>query len=342
MARKPRVGLVLGAGGVLGGAWLVGALHALQAELGWEPASADHLVGTSAGAMMAGLLAAGVTSDLLLPEAARGVKDVGDLDQEQDWLLLEVAAEATYQLQQIPKPIPGSLGLCWAGIRQPGFWTPMRLLSGLAPAGSVSNEPLLRTIRRVHQGGGWPEHTLCWIVAADYVSGNRVVFGAEGSPTADLAEAVAASCAIPGLFKPVQIDGRLYVDGGIGSLANLDLLAGQGLDLVICVNPMSHRQPMRSWSPLDQISRGFARLAAWQLRQEMERVRRYGTPVVLVEPTLDDVELMGSNWMNAKKSLEVAQLSSETTALQIRTLLQGGGRLAAGTVSAVRELARAA
>ena len=63
---------------------------------------------------------------------------------------------------------------------------------------------------------------------------------------------------------------------------------------------------------------------------------------MLVEPTLDDVELMGSNWMNAKKSLEVAQLSSETTALQIRTLLQGGGRLAAGTVSAVRELARAA
>ena len=319
----------------------MGALHALRSELGWEPAGADHLLGTSAGAMMAGLLAAGVTSDRLLPEAARDVKDVSELDPEQDWLLLEVAAEATYNLQQIPRPIPGSLGLCWAGIKQPGFWTPMRLLSGLAPAGSVSNEPLMRTIRRVHDGGGWPEHTQCWIVAADYVSGDRAVFGAEGSPQADLAEAVAASCAIPGFFKPVQIDGRLYVDGGIGSLANLDLLAGQGLDLVICVNPMSHRQPSRSWSPLDRISRGFARLAAWQLRQETERVRRYGTPVVLLEPTLDDLDLMGSNWMNAKKSLEVAQLSAETTALQLRAFLLGG-RLPAGTVSAVRDLAKAA
>jgi NTE family protein len=291
--------------------------------------------------MMAGLLAAGVTSDRLLPEAARSVKDVQELDPEQDWLLLEVAAEATYQLQQIPRPLPGSLGLCWSSLRQPGFWTPMRLLSGLAPAGAVSTEPLQRTIRRVHPGGGWPQQTNCWIASCDYVSGKRVVFGAPDSPQAELHEAVAASCAIPGFFKPVNIHGRLYVDGGLGSLANLDLLAGRGLDLVICLNPMSHRQPARSWSPLEQLSRGFARLAAWQLRQETERVRRYGTPVVLVEPTVDDLELMGSNWMNAKKSLEVAQLAAETTALQIRSLLQGG-RLPAGTVSAVRDLAKAA
>jgi NTE family protein len=341
MARRPRVGLALGAGGVLGGAWLVGALRALVSELGWEPAGADHLLGTSAGAMMAGLLAAGVTSERLLPEAARGVKDVSELDPEQDWLLLEVAAEATYRLQQLPRPVPGSLGLCWSSLRQPGFWTPMRLLSGLAPAGAVSTEPLQRTIRRVHEGGGWPEHTACWIVACDYVSGNRTVFGQENSPPAELHEAVAASCAIPGLFKPVRLDGRLYVDGGLGSLANLDLLAGLGLDLVICLNPMSHRQPARSWSPIDRLTRGFARLAAWQLRQETERVRRYGTPVVLLEPTADDLDLMGSNWMNAKKSLEVAQLAAETSALQLRTLLTGG-RLPAGAVSAVQELAKAA
>lgn len=341
MARKPRVGLALGAGGVLGGAWLVGALHALHSELGWEPAEADHLLGTSAGAMMAGLLGAGVSSERLLPEAARGVKDASNLDSEQDWLLLEVAAEATYRLQQIPRPVPGSLGLCWSSLRQPSPWTPMRLLSGLAPAGAVSTEPLERTIRRVHEGGGWPEGRLCWIVACDYVSGKRVVFGTRSSPEAELYQAVAASCAIPGFFRPVHIDGRLYVDGGLGSLANLDLLAGRGLDLVICLNPMSHRQPARSWSPMEQISRGFARLAAWQLRQETERVRRYGTPVVLLEPTVDDLELMGSNWMNAKNSLEVAQLAAETTAQQIQALL-GGGRLPAVAASAVRELARAA
>ena len=217
----------------------------------------------------------------------------------------------------------------------------MRLLSGLAPVGAVSTEPLQRTIRRVHKRGGWPSAAQCWIVACDYVSGKRAVFGRQGSPEAELNEAVAASCAIPGFFKPVRIDGNLYVDGGLCSLANLDLLAGQGLDLVNSLNPMSHRQPARSWSPRERLSKGFARLAAWQLRQEAERVRRYGTPVVLLEPTADDLDLMGSNWMDAKKSLEVAQLASETTALQLRSLLKGG-RLPATAVQVVGELAKAA
>src|SRR5271165_2135835 len=59
-AEKPRIGLVLGAGGVLGGAWLTGALHAIARETGWDPGSAGHIVGTSAGAMVGALLACGV------------------------------------------------------------------------------------------------------------------------------------------------------------------------------------------------------------------------------------------------------------------------------------------
>src|SRR5918999_1184955 len=57
---SPRVGLVLGAGGVMGGAWLTGGLEALATETGWDPASADHVVGPSAGAMMGALLTSGI------------------------------------------------------------------------------------------------------------------------------------------------------------------------------------------------------------------------------------------------------------------------------------------
>src|SRR5438105_12785710 len=57
---KPRVGLVLGAGGVLGGAWLAGGLAAIAEETGWDPATADVIVGTSAGSMIGALLASGV------------------------------------------------------------------------------------------------------------------------------------------------------------------------------------------------------------------------------------------------------------------------------------------
>ena len=321
MEQPARVGLVLGAGGVLGGAWLVGALHALRSELGWEPAEADHFVGTSAGAVMAALLAAGVSSDDLLPEAVRAVRDANTVAPDQDWILLEMATEATYRLgRSLPRLLPGSLGLCWSGIRQPGFWTPVRLLSGLAPQGAIATDAIKRTVERAPRHGDWPADRPCWLVACDYLSGERVVFGTPGAPEARLPEAVAASCAIPGFFTPERIDGRLYVDGGLGSLANLDLLAGQGLDLVICLNPASGREPAQSWSPLERIHRAFQRAAAWQLRQEAERVRRFGTPVVLIEPGAEDLALMGMNFMDAGRAVEVAQLAAETTARQIGAL----------------------
>ena len=55
-----KVGLVLGAGGVLGGAWLTGALDALARETEWDPASAEYIVGTSAGSMIGALVASGI------------------------------------------------------------------------------------------------------------------------------------------------------------------------------------------------------------------------------------------------------------------------------------------
>src|SRR4051812_50164806 len=68
--RRPTVGLVLGAGGVLGGAWLVGALHALASETGWDPGSADAIVGTSAGSMIAGFSACGVPPWFMVAHSA--------------------------------------------------------------------------------------------------------------------------------------------------------------------------------------------------------------------------------------------------------------------------------
>src|SRR5689334_7960174 len=61
-----RIGLVLGAGGVLGGSWTAGALHAVSEELGWDPAGAESVVGTSVGAMVGGLLACGVSPSYLV------------------------------------------------------------------------------------------------------------------------------------------------------------------------------------------------------------------------------------------------------------------------------------
>src|SRR5437016_3545735 len=82
--------------------------------------------------------------------------------------------------------------------------------------GVFSTEPLKDTVRRAVQAS-WVDHPNYWAVATDYESGHRVAFGQAEAPTAEIADAVAASCAIPGVFRPVEIGGRRYVDGGICS-----------------------------------------------------------------------------------------------------------------------------
>src|SRR5439155_1642114 len=77
-------------------------------------------------------------------------------------------------------------------------------------------EPLRRLVRSAVPAG-WGAHPRLWLMACDYVTGRRVAFGREDAPPADLADAAAASCAIPGFYRPVQIGGRRSLDGGVGS-----------------------------------------------------------------------------------------------------------------------------
>src|SRR5918997_4060271 len=95
-----RVGLVLGAGGVLGGAWLTGGLDALAAETGWDPASADRVIGTSAGAMLGALLASGVPPWFMVAHS-RGESFEGLLDAEgRPADTADRAAGATFRLHR--------------------------------------------------------------------------------------------------------------------------------------------------------------------------------------------------------------------------------------------------
>src|SRR5437870_8988250 len=100
-----RVGLVLGAGGVMGGAWLTGGLHALATETGWDPASADYVVGTSAGAMMGGLLAAGVPPWFMLAHSAgetfEGLVDAGGKPQDE----ASRSGGAEFKIELWPPPV---------------------------------------------------------------------------------------------------------------------------------------------------------------------------------------------------------------------------------------------
>src|ERR671932_2778479 len=185
------------------------------------------------------------------------------------------------------------------------------MLACWLPRGVISTEPLKDTVRRVVPDG-WADHRNLWVVACDYATGRRVPFGRSDAPAADLADAVAASCAIPGFYKPVTIAGRRYVDGGLWSTSNLDILRSAGLDLVICLNPTSSLHPPFAWNPAERLAGGMRKLSGRRLGSEAKKLRAAGTEVVLIQPTGDDHDAMGPNLMSTRNRNPVIQTAIRT------------------------------
>jgi NTE family protein len=313
-----RVGLVLGAGGVVGGAWLTGGLHALTTETGWDPADADYVVGTSAGSMIGALCASGVPPWFMVAHArGESFEEVVDA-HGRPASEADRAAGAVFRVHNgFPSIGPGSWPLALRTLTQPNSHPPAAAISGWLPKGMITTEPLKEQIRRVVPED-WSPHPNLWIVACDYATGERVAFGREGSPTAKLADAVAASCAIPGFYYPVTIGDRRYVDGGMQSASNLDLLGDVELDVAICLNPTSTLHPIRALNPREWVRLLTSRPSGRRLGNEAKRVRAAGTEVVLIQPTRDDLAVMGTNLMSTKRRNEVIAVATRTVTEQLR------------------------
>ena len=155
-----------------------------------------------------------------------------------------------------------------------------------------------------------------WVVAARRRDGKRVVFGRAGAPRADVASAVAASCAIPGYFTPVTIDGETYVDGGIHSPTNADLLAGRGLDLVVISSPMS----IQTAATRPRLDLSLRLMWHRYLAAETRALRRSGTPVLVVEPDSLALSYLGINTMRGTHLDDIEDAAAlATTAVLRRT-----------------------
>ena len=123
--------------------------------------------------------------------------------------------------------------------------------------------------------------------------------------------------AIPGIYHPVTIDGRRYVDGGIYSASNLDLLRAEGLDLVICLNPTSSLHPLRAINPRDAFNLAFQRTSGRRLGSEAKKLRATGTEVMLIQPLHDDLHAMGPNLMSPGNRNQVIEVARRTVAEQL-------------------------
>jgi len=307
-------GLVLGAGGVLGAAWSIGALCALEQVTGVDVRTFDIVVGTSAGSVLAALTCAGVR-----PE---------ELAQHQRGVPVEQGPLAGYtydhdratggSLPSRPKPGLGSHRLLMRSVRRPWSVTPMAAMSSLLPTGTGSLWTVRSLVDAFTPEDAWSPHPNAWIVAMDYDTGRRVAFGRADSPPASLAEAVLASCAIPGWYAPVTIGGRRYVDGGTCSPASADLLIGQGLDEVVVLAPMASFEYDNPTAVPARVERSFRRSVSRRVVREAAKVRADGTRVTVLTPGRRDLEAMGANLMDPSRRIAVLDCSLETSEAALR------------------------
>jgi NTE family protein len=283
--------LVLGGGGVLGEAWMMGVLAGIEDGANLDLRDCESFVGTSAGAIVAAHLVAGnaprrpssVSTELQLADggASRGLA-VAAVAAARRAGRAALSASAAFA--------PLALGMAAPG----GALVRALLLRGLPrPPDSLAN---LRA--QIERAGARFDGRLR-VTAVDRASGRRVVFGSPGAPKATVGEAVEASCTVPWLFAPVRIGGREYVDGGVWSPTNLDA-APAGRDThVLCLNPTAS---LATRHTMLTVMRNVARSA---VSVESLALRRRGAQVRTIAPNAECAAAMGSNFMDQEPRTRV-------------------------------------
>jgi NTE family protein len=212
--------LVLGGGGIAGIAWEMGILAGL-ADGGMDVTGADLVVGTSAGSTVAAQVTSGVPLADLFDRLVGPARTGGELK----------ASAAVASLEHL-----------WTD-RVANTSGPLELRRAIG-AMALATDTVPEAARLQVIAGRLPRHT--WpdrpvrIVAVDALTGEGRIFDEGGDVS--LVDAVAASSSVPGIWPPVTIDGRRYIDGGIRSVLNADLAAGH--DVVLILAPIDEPLPV--------------------------------------------------------------------------------------------------
>lgn len=273
---------------------MTAVLAGFEEASGWDPLGCELYLGTSAGAIVAAALAAGVSPR----ERAGAIPDQPDTG--------EPAGGGTRGAMAWLPELGRTAGAITAapvaalGLRTTSFGGALarRLALSRMPRGRRS----LGGLGQQLEGAGARFDGRLMVVAVQLETGRRVVFGSAGSPEASVGTAVEASCAIPGYFRPVEIEGRHYVDGGVWSLTNTDAVPVRRGARVLCLNPTGSMRASRA-APAGAIGALSSGLAA----VEALALTRRGAKVSTVAPDGPAATAMGPNLMDARRRQAVSK-----------------------------------
>ena len=238
---RPRIALALAGGGPLGAIYEIGALCALEESLnGLNLAQLDHYVGVSAGGFIAAALANGMTPR----ELCAGFIENSDESAEvfdPSWLTVPAWGEFARRAIMLPGLAGSALWRFVAERRS--LISALERLGPALPTGLFANDEVDRRLASLFAREGRTNDfrelkTQLTLVATNLDSGEAAPFGRPGWDHVPISKAVQASSALPGLFPPVEIDAHYYVDGALKKTMHASVALEQGMDLMICMNPL--------------------------------------------------------------------------------------------------------
>jgi predicted acylesterase/phospholipase RssA len=338
--RSPRskTALVLAGGGLSGAMYEIGALRAIDDILTDRSVNDfDIYVGTSAGAIVGALLANGATPEMMLQGLAGDLPGVRPIERR-DLFHLNVQ-DVLKRGIKLPQTLLGAWTHYLRYISDITLFDLLWSLSEALPTGmydSLALEAYMREI--ISSYGGTNEfgklRQQLFVVATDLDSGKRAVFSSDSNQDVPISLAIAASTAVPLLYRPVRIAGHDYIDGSVRGNASVDLAIERGATLVIVINPLvpfdnsDHRSvPFIGPDGSYLSDKGLTGVA-----QQVGRIQSHGgliyhikqlrkthpeVDVVLIEPSQNDHQMTFANVMRYSTRLTLARHGFETVTLKL-------------------------
>jgi NTE family protein len=315
-----KLGLVLGGGGLVGMGYHAGVIKALD-EWGIDVSRSDVIVGTSAGSIIGSYLAAGWAPtdfyDYAHGKHPKAAREAADQEEEVRRIFQPLWSNPAERARR-------TVGSLFTLAASRGYWR--RVTNGREPADALKQRfpsgLYSTTDTRVRLNDDLPQewpHDNLYICAVDLYTGKRVPFGHPDAPEAPLPDAVLASTAIPGVFPPVKIGDRRYVDGGAYSATSLDLAVEAGCEAILCIAPLGYKsdgivtaRDPKIWFPM------LARtLFARALRREVVDARSKGIDVFVLRPGLTELRSHGTN---AMRNFDREAFTTETREATLKLL----------------------
>ena len=327
-----RRGLVCAGGGVTGAIYEIGVLAALEERLdGFSLTECDVFVGVSAGSYVGTLVANGVSPSVLFRNATH--PRASDLDQLS--LFRPNLREIASRILSAPVTLADSFRDFYENRSETTVTDVVASFAGLLPSGFFLLDGLEAWLSEwLAQPGRTNDFRALGkrlrVVAVALDTGETRVFGEPGSDAVPISRAVAASCALPGFFRPVRIDATDYIDGGVRKTAHISLALKERCGLVLCVNPIvpvrfalsrglfPHRRGQGALASkgllaiLDQV---FRLTLHSRLQYGLSRYRRENpeTDIVLFEPKAEELPRLMRNIMRTSGRVRIAEYAYRST-----------------------------